>query len=118
VKMGAPWPDEKLVKKNTSSDFELAKRKADHWCWQPIRLPAVPKVKDAAWARSDIDRFLLAKLEAKGLSPARDADPRTLIRRLYLDLIGMPPARDEVEEFVKAWETASAKPQAAIENVV
>ncbi len=118
VKMGAPWPDEKAVKKNTYSQFDLAKRKAAHWSWQPIRVPDVPKVQDAAWARSDIDRFLLAKLEAKGLKPATDADPRTLIRRLYFDIIGLPPTGAEVEQFVKAWDAASAKRQAIVENVV
>src|SRR5437870_5558902 len=83
--------DEKLVKKNTSSLFDLAKRKVEHWYWQPNRVPAAPKVKDGAWAKSDIDRFLLAKLEAKGLKPAPDAAPGTLIRRLYFDIIGLPP---------------------------
>ncbi len=118
VTMGAPWPDEKLVKKNAVSTFDLAKRKAEHWCWQPIHVPEVPKVQDVTWGTSDIDRFLLAKLEAKGLKPARDAEPRTLIRRLYFDLIGLPPARADVEEFVKAWDTAGAKRGEAIEKVV
>ena len=109
VKMGAPWPDEKLVKKNNFAEFDLGKRKAEHWCWQPIRVADVPKVKDEAWARSDIDRFLLAKLEAKGLQPAKDVDGRTLIRRLYLDLIGLPPTRDEVEAFVKEYSAPGTR---------
>ena len=86
--------------------FDLAKRKAEHWSWQPIRISDVPKVKNDGWAKSDIDRFLLAKLEGKGLTPAADADPRTLIRRLYFDIIGLPPGRGEVEDFVAAWEAA------------
>ncbi len=118
VKMGAPWPDEKAIKKNTYSVFDLQKRKGEHWCWQPIRVPETPKVKDGAWPNSDIDRFLLAKLEAKGLKPAADADPRTLIRRLYFDIIGLPPTRAEVEDFVKAWDAAGAKRGVIVENVV
>jgi hypothetical protein len=118
VKMGAPWPDEKHVKKNTYSDFNLQKRKKEHWAWRPIRVPDVPKVKDKDWPRSDIDRFLLAKLEEKGIKPAAPADPRTLIRRLYLDIIGLPPPREEVEEFVKAWHGASAKRQPVLEQAV
>jgi hypothetical protein len=118
VKMGAPWPDEKLVKKNTSSEFNLEKRKKDHWSWQPIRDPAVPPVKNAAWPKGDIDRFLLAKLEAKGLKPAGNADPRTLLRRLYFDLIGLPPTRAEVGEFLASWDAPSAKRQAVLEKVV
>jgi len=118
VKMGTPWPDEKFVKKNPYTDFDLAKRKAEHWCWQPIRAEQPPSVKDTAWATSDVDRFLLAKLEAKGLKPAPPAEPRVLLRRLHFDLIGLPPSRDEVEEFVKAWETAGAKRGVVVEQVV
>jgi hypothetical protein len=116
VKMGAPWPDEKVAKKSSDREFDLAKRKQEHWCWQPIRVTAPPQVKDARWPLGDIDRFLLAKMEAKGIAPAPPAEPRVLIRRLYFDLIGLPPSRGEVEEFVKAWDTG-AKPQ-AVERVV
>jgi hypothetical protein len=118
VKMGAPWPEEKLVKKNTDKAFDLAKRKQEHWCWQPIRVVETPTVKDVAWPLGDIDRFLLAKLEAKGLKPAPAAEPRTLLRRLYFDLIGLPPSRVEVEEFVQAWDGANAKRGEIYENVV
>ena len=69
--------------KTPIADFDLRKRKAEHWSWQPIRVPDVPKVKDDGLAAAAISTaFLLAKLEAKGLKPAADADPRTLIRRL------------------------------------
>ena len=118
VKMGAPWPVEKVGKKNTAAAFDLAKRKQEHWCWQPIIANGPPKVRDTAWASTDIDRFLLAKLEAKGITPAAAADPRTLLRRLYFDLVGLPPSRTDVEEFVAAWEGASAKRQAVLEKVV
>jgi hypothetical protein len=118
VKMGAPWPDQKHVKKKTNSEFDLQKRKQEHWAWRPIQIPEVPKVKDAAWPQSDIDRFLLARLETKGLKPAAPADPRTLLRRLYFDLIGLPPSRSEFDAFDKAWNAANAKPQAVIENVI
>ncbi len=118
VKMGAPWPDEKQAKKGVSREFDLAKRKAEHWCWRPIVAAEVPSVKDTAWPNGNIDRFLLAKLEAKGLKPAPAADPRTLLRRLYFDIIGLPPSRDEVECFVKAWDGAGAKRGKVIEEVV
>jgi len=118
VKMGVPWPDEKLVKKNTDKEFDLAKRKQAHWCWQPIQVVAPPTVNDVAWPAGDVDRFLLAKLEAKGIKPAPAADPRTLLRRVYFDLIGLPPSRDEVETFAKAWDGAGAKRGAVYESVV
>ncbi len=76
---------------------------APHWSYQPIVRPALPSVKNSAWVRNDLDRFILAKLEAKGLQPSPEADPRTLIRRLYFDLLGLPPAPEEVAEFERAF---------------
>lgn len=66
----------------------------DWWAYQPLTKPKVPTVKNEAWAKTDIDRFILAALEAKGLEPVARADNETLIRRLYLDLTGLPPAPD------------------------
>ncbi len=66
------------------------------WSLVPVANPAAPKVKAAAWPRSDIDRFVLAKMEEKGLSPVADADRITLVRRLYFDLIGLPPTPEEL----------------------
>src|SRR4051794_24659420 len=71
-----------------------------HWAFiPPKRLPA-PQVKQAAWARNDIDRFLLAKQEAAGVGPGPEADRATLMRRLYFDLTGLPPSTADVEKFV------------------
>jgi hypothetical protein len=71
-----------------------------HWAFKaPVR-PALPPVRDAAWVRNALDRFLLARLEKEGLSPARQADRVTLIRRLTLDLTGLPPTVQEVDAFV------------------
>jgi mono/diheme cytochrome c family protein len=69
------------------------------WSFQPIHNPAVPSVKRTDWAKSDIDRFVLARLEQEGLAPVRAADKRTLIRRATLDLIGLPPTVEEIEAF-------------------
>ncbi len=118
VKMGSPWPDEKQIKKTSPNEFNLAKRKAEHWCWRPISAAGVPEVKDRDWARTDVDRFLLAKLEAKGLKPTPAADPRTLLRRLHFDIVGLPPSRHEVEQFVKAWDGAGAKRGEVLAQVV
>jgi hypothetical protein len=72
----------------------------DHWSFQPVRRPAVPAVRDRSWARSPVDSFVLARLEAAGLRPAPVADKRTLLRRVYLDLIGLPPTRAEQRSFL------------------
>jgi hypothetical protein len=81
--------------------FDLVGRKAAHWAWQPVRVVAPPALNDGAWARGQIDRYILAALEAKGLTPAGDADRRALIRRATFDLIGLPPTPGEVREFLE-----------------
>jgi hypothetical protein len=69
------------------------------WSFQPLRAPQPPQVKDASWARTDIDRFVLARLEREGLKPVGPADRATLIRRATLDLTGVPPTPEEIEAF-------------------
>ncbi len=71
-----------------------------HWAFVPPKRPAIPNVRDHTWPRNEIDRFILACLEAKGLEPSPPANRYTLVRRLYLDLIGLPPTPDEVDAFV------------------
>ncbi|HMP60684.1 MAG TPA: PSD1 and planctomycete cytochrome C domain-containing protein [Gemmatales bacterium] len=73
---------------------------SDHWSFQPISTPPVPEVKAAKWARTPIDRFILARLEQEGVAPSSEADPITLMRRLYLDLLGLPPRPEEIEDFL------------------
>ncbi|XAL98308.1 DUF1553 domain-containing protein [Phycisphaeraceae bacterium D3-23] len=72
----------------------------DHWAFVPPVSPALPEVSDDDWCRNGIDRFVLARLDGEGMSPSREADKRRLIRRVYLDLIGLPPTPAQVEAFV------------------
>jgi len=71
-----------------------------HWSYQPIEQPELPVVKQTGWVRHPIDRFVLARLEAKGIKPSPQADRATLIKRLYYDLVGLPPTPREVDQFV------------------
>ncbi|TXT33564.1 MAG: hypothetical protein FD138_1848, partial [Planctomycetota bacterium] len=71
-----------------------------HWAFVAPKRPALPNVRDASWPRSGIDHFVLARLEATGLKPSPPADRHTLARRVFLDLIGIPPTPAEVDEFV------------------
>ena len=71
-----------------------------HWSFVPPKAQVLPKVKDTAWLRGRVDHFILASLEAKALTPSREADARTLIRRLTFDLTGLPPTPEEVRAFV------------------
>ena len=73
----------------------------EHWAFVAPKLSPVPAVKDAGhWAQNDVDRFVLAKLEAKGIQPEKSVDKRTLARRVTFDLLGLPPTPEEVEAFV------------------
>ena len=77
-----------------------AKSNATHWSFRPIRRPDLPKTKSEDWIRNPIDRLVLAKLESRKVAPAPEADRRTLIRRLSLDLVGLPPTPSEIREFL------------------
>ncbi|GAA4438149.1 PSD1 and planctomycete cytochrome C domain-containing protein [Bremerella cremea] len=99
VATGAAWPpgEDNTPKKEV---FDLEQRKADHWAWQPVTRPALPTVKNETWAKDPLDRFILAKLEEANLSPNSPADQATLLRRVYFDLTGMPPTREQLEAYL------------------
>jgi mono/diheme cytochrome c family protein len=102
VKMGAPWPKTTAPVRIAGKQITPDMRK--FWSFQPLKDYPVPVIKDPAlrsWAKTDIDHFVLAKLEEKGLKPAPMADKRTLIRRATLDLTGLPPTPEEVVAFEK-----------------
>jgi mono/diheme cytochrome c family protein len=79
-------------------ELPIAKR---HWAFQPVKRPELPAVKNAAWCRNTIDRFVLARLEKEGIEPSPEADRVTVLRRLALDLTGLPPTPEEIDAFVK-----------------
>ena len=70
-----------------------------HWSFQPVRAPAIPVVRDGAWCRTSVDRFVLARMEAEGTKPAAEAGRRAWLRRVTLDLTGLPPTADEADAF-------------------
>ncbi len=75
-----------------------------HWSFIAPQRPAAPKVNNSAWTKTAIDAFILSRLEQAGLSPAPEADPRTLIRRLHLDITGLPPNPETTEKFVREYQ--------------
>lgn len=111
VRLGAPWPGESVDAANPlglrGGPITDAERK--HWAYQPVRTPDVPDLQSilppedaelAAWAETDIDRFILADLAAQGLRPVGDAPKQQWLRRLTFDLIGLPPTPEEVADFL------------------
>ena len=115
IKMGAPWPGKSDTTVASKAGFDLNGRKAGHWAWKPIQPPALPTIKDAKWPIAPSDRFLLAKLEEKGMAPAKAAGPHVLFRRIYFDLIGLPPSPDDIALFDKEY---AADPQTALAHTV
>jgi hypothetical protein len=89
---GALWPDGVELNGVPSRDL-------DWWSLRPLDEVAIPR-SDGRWGRTPIDAFVLQKLHAEGLAPSPEADRRTLLRRLYFDLIGLPPTPEETERFL------------------
>jgi hypothetical protein len=113
VRRGAPWPVEAAPTANLADEaFNFSQRLEDHWCWQAIKQPVLPTTEDKSWAATDIDKFILAKLESADLRPADPAEKATLLRRAYFDLIGLPPTVEQLQAFLQD------ESPAAFENVV
>ena len=94
VRIGAPWPQRERNERSAAAQAPEAT--VGHWAWQPLTEAHPPSVEDAKWPRGDIDRFVLARQEESGLSPVGAADRHTLLRRLALDLTGLPPSPEQV----------------------
>ncbi len=99
IRAGAtdPRPVTNLAAKPKGIDIEAGRK---HWAYHPLKAPAIPKIRNTAWPSNDIDCFILARLEATGLSPGADAEKIVLVRRLYFDLIGLPPTPEQIAQFV------------------
>ncbi|HWN97251.1 MAG TPA: DUF1553 domain-containing protein [Methylomirabilota bacterium] len=96
VKLRAPDP--RTNSASLATNYEP--RTTNHWAYQPLKATPLPMPKNSSWARTDIDRFILARLETKQIQPNADAGRATLLRRVYYDLIGLPPAPEQVDAFV------------------
>src|SRR4051812_19888635 len=104
---GVPWPAgitmQAAATKPTapSAASTITAEQRAWWAFKPLANPTAPEVSNVEWPKTDIDRFVLARLEKEGLAPVRPADRRSLIRRATLDLTGLPPTADEIDAFLK-----------------
>jgi hypothetical protein len=98
VKMGAPDPRDQVATVGAKTYDTTEARK--WWAFQPLKKPAAAEVSNSSWVKQGVDGYVLASLEAKDMKPVGDADKQTLIRRVYFDLIGLPPTPEEVDQFV------------------
>ena len=94
IDQGAAWSS----RKESHAPRQISR--SMHWSFQPIGRPAPPQVKTADWVRNPIDHFVLARLESENISPSKEADKFTLLRRVSMDLTGLPPSPREVEQFI------------------
>lgn len=107
IAAGAPWPESLGELREEAAGISDVDRA--WWAFQPLSSPAVPALEGDSWPRNAIDHFVRQRQVEAGITPAPEAEKATLIRRLYFDLIGMPPTPDQVDRFVKdespdAWE--------------
>ncbi len=102
IDLGAPY-DRPLNERKVAGKKPMTVTDRDRafWSFRPLQDPAPPQVKDTAWCKTPVDRFILAKLEDRHIRPNSPVDRRTLIRRAYLGLIGLPPTSEEVEKFLR-----------------
>jgi cytochrome c553 len=109
---GAPWPAAKLPDGFGQLDAQMQKLKSEHWAWQPRQAKPVPKVRQDTWPADHVDQFVLTKWEENRWTPLPDASADNLIRRIYYDLVGLPPLPEDVQTYV-----ASPTPQRLAELV-
>ena len=102
ITAGAPWPEEPVPQRGEKKEeyFDLQKRFNEHWSWRPVKRPDLPKVKNSDWPKNGSDHFILAKIEEAGLTPSAPAEKSTWLRRVYFDLIGLPPTVKQLESFL------------------
>lgn len=101
IEMGAPDPRDG-GQAETSELWNGTEEAKNHWAYQPPIASPTPEVSDPSWGRSKVDAFVLAKLDAAGLEPSADAEPNVLLRRLYFDLVGLPPSPKSLQRFVSS----------------
>jgi hypothetical protein len=99
IEMGAPDPRETSAGQLTQKKQDNWETAKDWWAWRAPQATPPPTPQNTSWPKTDLDRFLLAALDAKGLQPVADADKMTLLRRVYFDLIGLPPPPEVIKEF-------------------
>ena len=117
IEMGAPDPRvtniAEIRSSITADDIQQARE--SFWAYQiPVR-QSLPQVENNSWTRTDIDRFILSKLETSGLQPADDAEAWQVLRRLSFDIVGLPPAPEQIDSFTAAW---NIDPDGAVADTV
>ncbi len=115
IDLGAPYDQPLIAKTGPKQGMQVTDDDRKFWSFLPLTKPKAPTVKNKTWTNNEIDQFVLRKLEAAKITPNGPANSRVLIRRVYFDLIGLPPTPAEVNAFVKS---ANHNPNSALEKIV
>ncbi|HIG81281.1 MAG TPA: DUF1549 domain-containing protein, partial [Verrucomicrobiales bacterium] len=115
IDLGAPYDQPLIVKTAPPKGMQVTDDDRKFWSFVPLTNPIAPTVKNKKWTNNEIDQFVLRKLAEAKLTPNVPAKSRVLIRRVYFDLIGLPPTPDEVDAFV---HSANRNPNSALEKIV
>ena len=100
IEQGAVWPTDTRLTTDQSSERLITDEDRNHWSFRPVRVSAPPIDASDHWSRNPVDRFVFQKLAEEGLRPAPEADRRTLIRRVFFDVLGLPPTIEQISQFV------------------
>lgn len=117
IEMGAPDPRVNTIGeiKSTISADDIVEAKKSFWAYQPPVKNAPPEVSNSGWPKTEIDRYILAKLEQSEMQPTEDAEAWKVLRRLTFDIVGLPPSPEQIQSFTARWKR---DPDAAVANVV
>jgi len=118
VDRGSPWPAGEATATHAARDFDLEKRAAEHWVWKLPQTSRIPRVRAKQWPQQSLDYYLLNHLENNRLVPSQPADRATLIRRIYFDILGLPPSPEVVSHFVTDPRETSVALRELVTNVL
>lgn len=116
VELGAPWPGDHGHGKQPTKREKITDEDRAFWSFQPLKRPQVPVIDKDTWSRGPIDRFVLAQLQAAELTPADEASPEHLVRRLYFDLTGLPPTSTEIADYLQ--DTSADKYERLVDRLL
>ena len=100
IRDGAADPRNEVASHDDADEFQFEQRFKEHWSWRRVQKPAVPRIAEQSWPNNFIDNFVLSRLESEGIKPAVAADKAIWLRRVYFDLIGLPPTIDQIDAFM------------------
>lgn len=119
IDAGADWPESSsVVEVANPGELQVTEADRQHWAFRPLAHPEPPVPSDTSWPQTPVDAFIRQAQEANGLLPSKPADPRALIRRLYLNMVGLPPSPDEMRHWLRRMDQSSTAAESLVESLL